>query len=306
MSQNRDLILQGMLICLLFWQQPSPIQDRVTEAEQILRRASALFDQRRFEEAALEARKARDANPELLGAWKLSGLSLQLTGKMEEAEKEFSDAVQRFPKDADLWFYLSRVQYLQSKLKLSEVSVRRALALHIDHAGAHTQLGMTLEALNDFPNALIHYQRGAELNRALPRPQVLPLVYAGNLLFKLERYEEALDYFSRAAAIDPRSGEVMFERGRALEKLGKLKEAEDAYNRTVQLNGHDQARAALGRLRAGVVTSAKRPKPLATHSPIRFRETAQEAKLDFVLRNGASPRKYQVETMTGGVAVIDF
>ncbi len=40
--------------------------------------------------------------------------------------------------------------------------------------------------------------------------------------------------------------------------------------------------------------------------PIRFVEGAQAAGLDFVLRNGATGRKYQVETLPGGLGVIDF
>jgi len=41
-------------------------------------------------------------------------------------------------------------------------------------------------------------------------------------------------------------------------------------------------------------------------SPIRFEEGAHAAGLDFVLRNGATGRKYQVETLPGGLGVIDF
>ena len=40
--------------------------------------------------------------------------------------------------------------------------------------------------------------------------------------------------------------------------------------------------------------------------PIRMVNGAAAAGLDFVLRNGASGRKYQVETVTGGLGVIDF
>jgi hypothetical protein len=41
-------------------------------------------------------------------------------------------------------------------------------------------------------------------------------------------------------------------------------------------------------------------------SPIRFVEGARAAGLDFVLRNGATGHKYQVETLPGGLGVIDF
>jgi hypothetical protein len=40
--------------------------------------------------------------------------------------------------------------------------------------------------------------------------------------------------------------------------------------------------------------------------PIRFQNTAPDCGLDFVLRNDASGRKYQVETVLGGLGVIDF
>ena len=40
--------------------------------------------------------------------------------------------------------------------------------------------------------------------------------------------------------------------------------------------------------------------------PIRMVNGARTAGLDFVLRNGAMGRKYQVETLPGGLGVIDF
>ena len=44
----------------------------------------------------------------------------------------------------------------------------------------------------------------------------------------------------------------------------------------------------------------------AAAGPIQFVEVARAAGLDFVLRNGAMGRKYQVETLPGGLGVIDF
>jgi hypothetical protein len=41
-------------------------------------------------------------------------------------------------------------------------------------------------------------------------------------------------------------------------------------------------------------------------SPIVFEDHARAARLDFVLNNSASPRKFQVETMPAGVGVIDY
>jgi hypothetical protein len=41
-------------------------------------------------------------------------------------------------------------------------------------------------------------------------------------------------------------------------------------------------------------------------APIRFREIAQSAGLDFVLQNNPTPRKHMIETMPGGVAAFDY
>jgi hypothetical protein len=45
---------------------------------------------------------------------------------------------------------------------------------------------------------------------------------------------------------------------------------------------------------------------LPVAGPIQFTEGARAAGLDFVLRNGAMGRKFQVETLPGGLGVIDF
>src|SRR5438270_7354738 len=41
-------------------------------------------------------------------------------------------------------------------------------------------------------------------------------------------------------------------------------------------------------------------------SPIRFREIARQAGLDFVLQNNPTPRKHMIETMPGGIAAFDY
>lgn len=61
-------------------------------------------------------------------------------------------------------------------------------------------------------------------------------------------------------------------------------------------------------LRAAAAASFSAPRVLsaAAEPRIAFRSGAAAAGLDFVLRNGATGRKYQVETLPGGLAVIDF
>jgi Flp pilus assembly protein TadD len=277
-------------------------------AEQLLRQARAEFDQRRFDESAITAHRARQANPKLRDAWRLSGLSLQLIQQYDQAEQEYIEALKLFPNDAEMWFELARIQHLQSSQKKAEASARRALELDPSSAGGHTILAMALEALNDYANALAHYRQAIKLYREQKRIQVVPFDNAARLLLKQEQYAEAADYLSEVIMLNPRSSQLLQVRGYAYEKLGKLAEAQKDYRQSVAIDGNPSAQAALERLRAGVVVTdvRKDEKTKKRSDAVKFRDVAAQAGLNFVLKNSASPRKYQVETMTGGVAVIDF
>ncbi len=111
-----------------------------------MRQAAALFDQGRYVEAAAAARQARESDPQLLPAWKLAGLALQLAGQTSDAEAEFALALRQFSDDAELWFYLARAQYQRPALKAAEQSARQALKLRPAYADAHAHLGLILEA----------------------------------------------------------------------------------------------------------------------------------------------------------------
>ncbi|MDX1630841.1 MAG: CRTAC1 family protein [Thermoanaerobaculia bacterium] len=54
------------------------------------------------------------------------------------------------------------------------------------------------------------------------------------------------------------------------------------------------------------VPSALRADEDRARSPVRFREVSSDWGLDFVHHNGASGRRYMVETMVGGVVVLDY
>lgn len=48
-------------------------------------------------------------------------------------------------------------------------------------------------------------------------------------------------------------------------------------------------------------------KPIqSSDSPILFENAIDRSKIDFVLNNSVSPRRYSIETMTGGVAIFDY
>ena len=314
----RSLLILLILLaaCLLptwfqfiFASSQTPAQQPIQLAAERFRQAATLFGEGKYIEAATAARQARELDPQLLPAWKLAGIALQLAGQPAAAAAEFTRALQQFSADAELWLYLARVQYQQAALQSAEQSARQALKLKPDYADANAQLGLILEAALDYPKALESYRRAIELNRRQGREKALPLYQAATLLSKLGQLTEALELLTRAEKMEPRVSEMRVARGRTLEQLGRVTEAAEAYKQAFALDGNAQAHAHLERLKSGAVTSGNsaRPQPASpTIRPIRFRNIAAPAKLNFTLRNSASADKYLVETMTGGVAAFDY
>jgi enediyne biosynthesis protein E4 len=288
--------------------QTSAQPPRQAAAEQ-LRQAATLFDAGKYLEAAATARQACELNPQLLPAWKLAGIALQLAGQPAAALVEFNGALQRFPADAELWLSLARVQYQQSALQSAEQSVRQSLKLQPEYADANAQLGLILEAALDYPKALEAYQRAIALYRQQGREKALPLYQAATLLNKMGQARAALELLTRAQTLEPRVSELRVARGRTLEQLARVPEAIAEYRQAVALDGNTAARSHLERLQAGAIQNTSKPGPQAaafTPAPIRFRNSAATAKLNFTLRNAATIHKYLVEPMTGGVAAFDY
>lgn len=229
-----------------------------------------LFGERRYDEAAELARKSLTINAKSIEAWRILGLSLQLMRKYNESQKTFSDALIIFPDNADLWFFLARVQYIQVSLKAAEQSARNAINIQQDHARAYTQLGMIFEAGYDYPKALEYYVRGVELSEKQNQLSTLPLVYTGNLLAKINRFEDAIKYFNRAALLDQNSEDIKLKIKRTREKMN------------TRINTASEI------------------------SLIGFRNVMSSSGIDFILNNSPTSEKYLVETMTGGVGILDY
>lgn len=219
-----------------------------------------------------------EQTPDLLEAWKLAGLSLQLARQYLEAEAIFQTAVARFPSDAALRFFLARVLYLQHRLPAAEGQAGRTLELQSNHSDALTLFGLIRQANQDDSGALDYYERAIVANRIQGRAETLPLLNAAALLVRAGRSAEALERLDEAARIAPSSDKVRSARTRLQERLG--------------------ARPRGGR--------RDTPRLAGPSDEVRFRNDARHAGLDFAVRNSATGDKRQIETMTGGVAVLDY
>ena len=61
------------------------------------------------------------------------------------------------------------------------------------------------------------------------------MVRGGHAIYDLKRYEEARTAYDQAISLDPKDATAYYNRGLALDRLGKKKEAQQAYNKAKQL-----------------------------------------------------------------------
>ena len=93
-------------------------------------------------------------------------------------------------------------------------------------------------------DALKHFRRGAELNSDLPSPHVA----YGLVLTKIEKYQDAVNQFERALALDRLNAEAHRGLAEAYVAWDRKKDAQRAYQRAIYLRPKD----ALARRRLGV------------------------------------------------------
>ncbi|HOK45148.1 MAG TPA: tetratricopeptide repeat protein, partial [Bryobacteraceae bacterium] len=77
------------------------------------RRASDLYVQKQFQAAAEELERSLKLDKQVRPA-KLLGLCRQLLGDLEGAVEAFRLATRLAPKDAEAWFFLGRVYWIQN------------------------------------------------------------------------------------------------------------------------------------------------------------------------------------------------
>lgn len=194
---------------------------------------------------------------------------------------------------------------------------------HPSDAKALTYLGMSYVAQQDYKNAVVPLRRACELH-----PEEENACYfLGRTCYSLSRFEEAVDAFDTALRKAARPGRTLNGLALAFEALGKDAEAERFYQQAIGLKEqralvdygmflykHGRGSESVAMLRrADAQTELDRVTAALAHapaarvgvgdpSPVRFEAKA----LPMILKNGATGSKYLPETMTGGVAALDY
>jgi len=107
----------------------------------------------------------------------------------------------------------------------AEAELRKAIALNPDRPEWHFNLGLTLEAAGRDEDALVHYERAAELMD----DETDPLIAAGMIANRLGRFKRGIEHFAHALKLDARCEQALWGTMESQLGLGEHEEVETTY-----------------------------------------------------------------------------
>jgi Tfp pilus assembly protein PilF len=122
--------------------------------------AQAFERQGEVESAAQAYDAVIAADPKRVDAVVRRAILADQQGKFTESEKYYKRALDRRPKDANLFCNIGYSLYLQHRWEEAEQCLRKAIALKADHKRAHNNLGLVLARAGRDEEALKEFQMG--------------------------------------------------------------------------------------------------------------------------------------------------
>ena len=166
--------------------------------------------------------------------------------KVEEVTARLKAWVKLRPKDWQLPKLLADLLILQEDYEGAREQLARALERaeeRVERFGILRQLAVVYYQLKDFENARKYYAKALEMT---PDDEVALNNLAWMLAFDLEKVQEALPYAKRAVELAPYNAHALDTYGVVLTQLGKLEEALEVLNRSVDINPMPANRLHLG------------------------------------------------------------
>ena len=158
------------------------------------------------------------ADAEFLSNQKLAeGTKLYYRQKYSEAVAAFEEALKYNPNNADAWQVLGEIY--SSSLKDTDKALdcyNKAIEINPEHVKAWAGLGVVYFSLNDKTKCAESYTRAAQIGEKILAQNPndvktlmnLGQVYNGMAMLKISGGKNAVDYFQKAASIEPTNREI--------------------------------------------------------------------------------------------------
>lgn len=141
-----------------------------SEAEQVLKQAKQLLQNKQSAEAVPLLQQYLDLVPEDREVWELLAVANYSLQKYEEARDAFHQVTRMDPKAASAWINLGAVQNLLKDHKNATSSLRKGIQKDKKNAVAYFNLGIAQKALGSNSMAVSAYKEAIRLNPDMPQP----------------------------------------------------------------------------------------------------------------------------------------
>lgn len=166
--------------------------------------------------------------------YKLVAVNAIRLDKLGTAETALKNAEQLAPGDHLIHFHLGALYYTQSRFLDAGPELERSVSLRPDYVPAQLFLGLTQEELGGEQNAIQTYRKAIALEDEHGGRSEQPWLYLGRLLYRLNRFSEALPLLRKAAEINARSTEAWLLAGKTYNSLGQSDQAIMALRRATE------------------------------------------------------------------------
>jgi tetratricopeptide (TPR) repeat protein len=150
--------------------------------------------------------KSLDENPENEIAMEELLVSLEFSGRMEEGVGYFGKMIDNQPYHYTAWFFLGN---LYNRLSLFEKALKAfdySILIKEDFAPAHLDMAHTLSLLERYDEAITRYKMAFEYCQ----PDAFIYYNIGECYEQLEIYDEARNYYKKAAKLHPQMAQAWY------------------------------------------------------------------------------------------------
>jgi tetratricopeptide (TPR) repeat protein len=156
-----------------------------------------------------------------------------------DAAHYLETALKMDPENVEVRYHLGRVRYQQNHFEQAITAFQEVLKRDPNHVKAEDNLGLSLEGENKIDQAIAAYRRAIDLDASSTAHNEQPYLNLGILLTKANKPAEALLLLTKAAEIDPKSGKIRYQLGKAYFDVGRFPESQREVEKAVRLTPRD-------------------------------------------------------------------
>ena len=186
-----------------------------------------------YEESIRSYHMATQAKPKDIDGWKSLGILLTKLKKFGKADKCWNAILRLNGKDAEAWYNKGYAKMLVQKYDDAEKCLKNAIRFKSDMKEAHNDLVRVLRKKGDNKTALKicnHALKSHDKDDTLHRNK-------GNILYALDKPEEALESFENALDLNPYVVDTWVNKGTVLWKaMGNREDALAAFDKALEIN----------------------------------------------------------------------